>query len=97
MTTSLDLIRATIIQKRQSGLFHYAFGPIFELVAAQFYAFVEATESASHLTNREQTSYELKVKVSMKVLDKFFASSMKIVRKDFRLFSTLAGLLYRKC
>ena len=68
MTISLDHIRATIIQRHQSGLFHYAFGPIFELVAARFYAFVEATESASHLTNREQTSYELKVKESMRVL-----------------------------
>ena len=29
VTTSLDLISATIVQRHQSGLFHYAFGPIF--------------------------------------------------------------------
>ena len=40
----------------------------FELVAARFYAFVEATESVLHLTNREQTSYELKVEESMRIL-----------------------------
>ena len=38
---------------------------VFELVAAWFNAFVEATELASHLTNREQSSFELKVKESM--------------------------------
>ena len=43
---------------------------VFELVAARFYAFVEATESASHLTNREQTSYELKVKDSIRIVGK---------------------------
>ena len=51
-----------------------------ELVAARFFAFVEATESASHLTNREQTSYDLKVKESMRILvEKFFASMVKTV------------------
>ena len=54
--------------RHQSGLFHYAFVPVFELLVARFYAFVEATESGSHLTNREQTSYELKVKESMRIL-----------------------------
>ena len=29
MTTSLDLISATIVQRHQSGLFQYAFGPMF--------------------------------------------------------------------
>ena len=43
---------------------------VFELVAARFYAFVEATESISHLSNREQTSYELKVKESMRIVVK---------------------------
>ena len=80
MTTSLDLICATIVQSYQSGLFHYAFGPkFFELVAARFYAFVEAIKLASHLTNREQTSYELKVKESMRFVVKIFASRMKTV------------------
>ena len=51
----------------------------FELAAAQFNAFVEATESASHLTNREQTSYELNVTESMKILVKVLASSVKTV------------------
>ena len=43
------LISATIVQKRQSGLFHYAFVRlVFELVAARFYAFVEAAKKVSH-------------------------------------------------
>ena len=29
VTTSLDLIRATIVQRHESGLFHYAYGPSF--------------------------------------------------------------------
>ena len=29
VTTLLDLICATIVQRHQSGLFHYAFGPCF--------------------------------------------------------------------
>ena len=41
-----------------------------ELVAAHFYAFVEAFELALHLTNREQKSYELKVKESMRIVVK---------------------------
>ena len=49
------------ISLRFSGLF-------FELVAARFYAFVKATESASHVTNREPTSYELKVIESLNFL-----------------------------
>ena len=40
-------------------------GLIFEMLVARFYVSVEATESASHLTNRERTSYELKVYKSM--------------------------------
>ena len=74
MTTSLDLICATIVQRYQSGLFHsLCFRDyVFELVAARFYAFVEAIELASHLTNREQTSYELKVKESMRIVVKNF-------------------------
>ena len=43
---------------------------VFELVAAQFYAFVEAIELASQLTNREQTSFELKVKESRRIVVK---------------------------
>ena len=77
MTTSLNLICATIVQRYQSGLFHDS---IFELVAARFYAFVEAIEMASHLTNCEQTSYELKVKELMRIVVKnIFALSMKTV------------------
>ena len=45
---------------------------VFELVAARFYAFAEATESASHFTNREQTSYELKVTESMRIVVRKF-------------------------
>ena len=42
VTTLLDLICATIVQRHQGGLFHYAFGPsLIELVAARFYASVE--------------------------------------------------------
>ena len=53
--------------KASKGSVSLCFRPyVFELVAAQFYASVEAAiskwfELASHLTNREQTSYELKV------------------------------------
>ena len=65
---------ATIVQRYQSGLFHYAFEPSFELVAARFCASVEASELASHWTNREQTSYELKVKESMRILVETFVS-----------------------
>ena len=43
---------------------------VFELVAARFYAFGEAIESALHLTNREQSPYELKVKESMRIVVK---------------------------
>ena len=68
MTTSLALIRATITQGIKVLCFTMLSGLFFELLAAQFYAFVEATESASHLTNREQTSYELKVKESLRIL-----------------------------
>ena len=41
---------------------------VFELVAARFYAFVEAIELTSHLTNCKQTSYDFKVKVSMRIV-----------------------------
>ena len=45
----IDISSATIVQKCQSGLFHYAFNRLFfELVAARFYAFVEAAKKASH-------------------------------------------------
>ena len=52
---------------------------VFDLVAARFYASVEAVELASHLTNREQTAYELKIKESLRIFVENFASSMKIV------------------
>ena len=50
---------------------------VFELVAVRFYAFVEASiskwfELASHWTNRERSSYELKVIESMRIFVKIF-------------------------
>ena len=94
MTTSLELIRATIIQRHQSGLFHYAFGLIFfELVAARFYDFVEATESASHLTNREQTSHELKVTESMKILVKIFCIKYENCLRRFQVVFNFGGFV----
>ena len=68
MTFSLDLIRATVIQGIKVVCSTNLSGLFFELLAARFYALVEATESASRLTNREQTSVELKVKESMRIL-----------------------------
>ena len=71
VTTSLDFIRATIIQGIKVVCFTILSGLFFELVEARFYSFVEATESASQLTNREQTSFELKVNESLRIVENF--------------------------
>ena len=71
VTTSLDLKSATIIQDIKMVCFTMLSGLFFELVAARFYSFVEATGSASHLTNREKTSYELKDNESMRSVENF--------------------------
>ena len=95
VTTSSDLTCATIVQRFQSGPFHYAFGPKFlKLVAARFYASVEAIELASHLTNREQTSYELKVKESMRIFVKNFFIKNENCLKRFQVVFQLWRVCY---
>ena len=58
---------------------------VFELVAARFYASVEAIELASHLTNCELTSYELKVKESMRNFVKIFCIKYENCLKRFQV------------
>ena len=69
-------------------------GLFFELVAARFYAFVQATESASHLTNREQSSYELKVKESRRILvEKPFCIKYESCLKRFQVVFNFGGFV----
>ena len=94
MTTSLDLIRAT---KNSKGIkvvcFTMLSGLFFELVAALFYASVEAVNEASHRTKLELSSYELKVNNSMKILvENFLHQVWKLSEKISGCFQ-----LWRVC
>ena len=69
-------------------------GLFFELVAARFYAFVQATESASHLTNREQSSYELKVKESVRIfVEKPFCIKYENCLRRFQVVFNFGGFV----
>ena len=89
---ALDLIRATIIQGIKVVCFIMLSGLFFELVADRFYAFVEATGSALHLTNCEQTSYELKVNESMGI-GKNFCIKYENCLKRFQVVFNFGGFV----
>ena len=72
---------------------------VFELVAARFYASVEAAiskwfEIDSHLTNREQTLYELKVIESMRISVKIFCIKYENCLKRFQVVFQLWRVCY---
>ena len=72
---------------------------VFELVAARFYAFVEAAiskwfELAWHLTNRDQTSYELKVIESMRIFVEIFCMKYENCLKRFQVVFQLWRVCY---
>ena len=72
---------------------------VLELVAARFYAYYEAAiskwfELASHLTNREQTSYELKVIESKIIFVKFFCMKYENCLKTFQVVFQLWRVFY---
>ena len=74
---------------------------VFELVAARFYASVEAAiskwfELASHLTNREQTLYELKVMESMRIFVEIFCIKYEKCLKRFQVVFQLWRVCYIK-
>ena len=97
------LVGATTVQKASKCFFHYAFVGLFFWTGSCSILYLCWSLWMNFAFNkREQSSYELKVRESLKVgesffVDKIFSSSVKTVWKDIRLWSTLAGLLCNKC